>query len=49
MFKTTLIKYIKYLLILRDEVKKDKINGNKYKNIKKSRNKIVKILANLKS
>ena len=47
--RVTLIISIKYLSILLDIVKKDKVGGNKYKRVRKSRNKIVKILAKPKS
>ena len=43
MFKSSLIKSAKYLLILIDTSKEDKISKNKYKNKRKSRNKIIKI------
>ena len=44
-----LIKLIKYLLTLINAVINDGISSNKNKNIKKSRNKLVKILAKSKS
>ena len=37
------------MLVLVNWVKNDKIDGNKYKSIRKSENKIVKILAKSKS
>ena len=37
------------MLALVDIIKKDRINSNKYKSIKKSENKIVQILAKSKS
>lgn len=37
------------LLILVDQVKQDEINSNKYKNIYKSRNKIIKMSTRLKN
>ena len=46
--ETTTIKFMKYLLILVDIIKKHGLNYGKCKNIKKSGNKMVKILSKLK-
>ena len=46
MFKTTLVKSIKYLLISINKVKKIDIDDDKYKSIKKIRNEIVEIYLN---
>ena len=43
------MKFIEYLLVLVNIIKKDRINGVKNRSIKKSRNKLVKISAKLKS
>ena len=37
------------MLVLVNIVKKERVNSNKYKSMKKSRNKVVKILAKSKS
>ena len=47
--KTTLTKFVKYSLALIVTIKKDRVSGSKYKSIRKSENKMVEILANLKS
>ena len=47
--KIILIQSMKYLLILVNMVKEDKISNTKDKNIKKYENEIIKILAKLKS
>ena len=44
-----LIKFTKYLPVLVDIIKKDEIDSNKNRNIRKSRNKLIKILIKLKS
>ena len=50
MLKTTLIKFTEWLPVLVNKIKKDEINSDKSKIIKKSRkNKIVKILIKSKS
>ena len=49
MLKIILIKSIKYLSALVNIFETNKVGSNKYKNIRKSRNKIVKILAKSKS
>ena len=48
-FITTLIKFIIYLVVLIYIVEENKVGVDKYKSIRKSGNKIVKILAKLKS
>ena len=34
---------MKYLIVLVDLIEKNRVNSNKYRNIKKNRNKIIKI------
>ena len=45
LLKNILIEFLKYLLVLVNIVEKNKISSSKYRNIKKSRNKIIEILA----
>ena len=47
--KTTLTKSAKYSIMLGNIFQKNSIDTNKYKDVRKSRNKIVKILANSKN
>ena len=49
MVKTSLIKSAKYLVIIRNKIEKYIFATNKYKNIRKSRNKMVGVLAKSKS
>ena len=49
MFKTILTKFTKYLLTLINTFEDDGFDNNKHKSIKKSRNKMIKILTKLKS
>lgn len=47
-FKTTIIKFAKYLLALVNIVKEDGVDKSKYKNIEKRKNEIGKISIKLK-
>ena len=49
MLKITFIKFIKYLLVSVDVIIEDRLDDSKYKSIKISRNKIVKILIKSRS
>ena len=49
MLKIALIKSTEYLLVSVNMVKDDKNGGSKYKSIRKGENKIIEILAKLKS
>ena len=48
MLKTTLRKFVKYLLVFVDIIEKDEISSNKYRSIRKNGNKTIKISAKSK-
>ena len=48
MLKITPTKFVKYLLVFVDIIEKDEISSNKYRSIRKNRNKIIKISAKSK-